>query len=293
MLVRAIQVTQMQLTPLHPIFAAEVTGVDLASQPSDELIEQIRVAQGRFGVLVFRDQHLAEDQLVAFAAKFGPLQNLGLVGKPSRFAAPLTNVDDDGKILPPTDRLRRLNEANKLWHTDATYMEVRATLSMLLSLIVPQSGATTEYCDTRTAYEDLTPQRRLELDGLIAKHSLYYSRSRTGFNDWSEEMLRLLPKAVARPLVETHAPSGRKALILASHIESIDGRSVDEGRALVDELISLATRPERVYRHVWRLHDLVIWDNRCTMHRAMPCNEDTEARKLWSVRVADTADMAA
>jgi alpha-ketoglutarate-dependent 2,4-dichlorophenoxyacetate dioxygenase len=265
----------------------------LGAQADAQLIRAIRDAQAAFGVLVIRDQHLDEKQLVSFACNFGPLQNLGLVGKPDQFAATLTNVDDQGNILPSTDRMRRLNEANKLWHTDATYLQVRATLSMLLSLIVPKSGVATEYCDTRVAYEALPPERQRQLERLTAQHSLYHSRSRTGFNDWTEEMLRLLPKAVTRPLVETHAPSGRKALILASHIERVDGMPLDEGRALVEELIAFATTPERVYRHEWRPHDLVIWDNRCTMHRAMPFNEDTEPRKLWTVRVADAAEMAA
>jgi alpha-ketoglutarate-dependent 2,4-dichlorophenoxyacetate dioxygenase len=137
------------------------------------------------------------------------------------------------------------------------------------------------------AYEALPPGRQNELEGFTAHHSLYYSRSRTGFSDWTEDMIRLLPKAVPRPLVELHQGSGRKALMLASHIESIKELPEAEGRALVDELIALATQPQLVYRHEWEVGDLVIWDNRCTMHRAVPFNEYAEPRKLWSVRVLD------
>jgi alpha-ketoglutarate-dependent 2,4-dichlorophenoxyacetate dioxygenase len=282
----------VELRPVHPIFGAEISGIDLRAMSSAER-DAIARAQAHYAVLVFPGQRLKDDELARYASHFGPLQGLDLGGLGAdQHVFSLSNMDADGKLLPRNDRRLRVNDANQLWHADSTYLKVRATLSLLTAHIVPRAGGETEYCDTRVAYEALPAHRQRMLEKFIAVHSLYYSRIQTGFTDFTDEQRRLLPKAVRRPLVETHAGSGRKALMLAAHIESIEGIPVDEGRAFVRELIELATRPEFVYTHAWREGDLVIWDNRCTMHRGLPFDEVNDRRDMHSCRVLDAPAVA-
>jgi alpha-ketoglutarate-dependent 2,4-dichlorophenoxyacetate dioxygenase len=280
----------MELRPIHPAFGAAVTGIDLRRPLDAPTLQALQAAQDRYGVLVFPRQGLTDEELERYASNFGPLQGLALGGgRNDQHVFSLSNMDAEGNILPPTEPKLRINDANQLWHADNTYLEVRATLSFLMACVVPRAGGETQYCDTRVAYEALPPKRQRELDGLYAWHSLYYSRLQTGFTNFTEEQRRLLPKAVRRPLVEVHAGSGRKALILASHIESIEGMPVEEGRALVKELIEFATRPEWVYTHAWEVGDLVVWDNRCTMHRGLPYDQVNDRRDMHSCRALERA----
>jgi len=282
----------MQIEKLHPLFAARLTGLDLRTPLDSDEFELLNQAQDRFGLLLFPDQPLSDAQLLAFAGQFGPLQTTALMGDAENHLIRVTNLDTAGNILPKGDGYRARMEANRLWHTDSTYLPVRATLSMLLARIVPPSGGETEFCDTRVAYESLTEQRKAGLGHLVARHSLAHSRRLTGFSGWTAQELQRLPPPVPRSLVQRHEGSGRNALCLASHIESVDGMTNEQAEALLAELTERATEPPHVYRHRWSVSDLLIWDNRCTMHRLCPYDEYGVKRQLVSTRVLDTGNRA-
>jgi alpha-ketoglutarate-dependent 2,4-dichlorophenoxyacetate dioxygenase len=184
----------------------------------------------------------------------------------------------------------RLNDANELWHTDSTYLRPRASISMLHARIIPTVGGNTEFCDTRCAFEDIDPVRRADFASLIASHSLIHSRSLTGFSDWTpEERLRLQP--IDRPLTHLHQESGRMALCLAAHIAQIRPLAKEDADRLLQSLIDAATVPDAIYTHRWRVGDLLLWDNRCTMHRGRPFDQLRHGRDMRSVRLDDEADL--
>jgi alpha-ketoglutarate-dependent 2,4-dichlorophenoxyacetate dioxygenase len=204
----------------------------------------------------------------------------------------LTNLAEDGSILPRDSVWRPMLNANELWHIDSTYLAPGAIFSFLLARIVPSEGGATEYCDTRVAWEALDPSRRAKLAGLTADHSILHSRRLAGCED---VLLKQYPTQtmppITRTLVRHHRGSGRDALITASHIQRVDGMDYESARALIDDLTSIASAPGRVYRHEWRVGDLVMWDNRCIMHRGTPYPEFDQARDMRSCRVADIDDV--
>lgn len=282
----------LRITGLHPHFGAEVEGVVLKDMPDPEAIEAIKDAVFHYGVVLIRDQNLTDEQFYQFAEKLGPVTRLNAYGSMMDASAKVTvlsNIDANGNILPEDDKLLRMNVGNALWHADSTFVRPRSTISMLYGRIVPPLGGETEYCDTRCAYEVLSDDDRKALEGLVAYHSLLHSRSLTGFFDFSEEDRKVF-SGVERPLVEYHAASGRTAIVLASHIAGIAGMADDEAAALVKRLTALASRPDYVYSHKWRASDLVLWDNRCTMHRATPFKSSKYVRDMRILRLADELD---
>jgi alpha-ketoglutarate-dependent 2,4-dichlorophenoxyacetate dioxygenase len=247
-------------------------------------------ATHHFGVIVIPRQDLSDDQLYDFARSIGKVTGVNAVTNGIAGVFRLTNLDNQGNILPPTDKMTRLNDANELWHTDSTYLRPRARISLLHARIVPPMGGNTEFCDTRCALEDMDPARSSELAGLIASHSLIHSRALTGFTDWTpEERLRLQP--IDRPLIHRHPESGRMAVCLAAHIAQIKPLAEEEAQRLLRSLIDAATVPASVYTHHWRVGDLLLWDNRCTMHRARPYDQLQYGRDMRSVRLDDEADV--
>lgn len=279
----------VSFSPLHPKFGAEITGVTLSADLTSDEVKLLRGAIERFGVILLRNQKLTDGGMEGLAEALGGAHTfpsvLGTTDKHYR----VSNIDVNGRILPPDDVQMRINEANELWHTDTTYQRPRSLYSMLYGVVVPPTGGDTEFCDVRCAYESLSDERKSQLDDMTAYHTLLQSRALTGFTDFNEEQ-RAFFKPIARPLVELHQPSGRKALCIASHVQDIDPLSRDEAQSLLKELVELATRPEFVYIHKWQAGDLLMWDNRCTMHRARPYAYLSEIRDLRTARVVDYSD---
>jgi alpha-ketoglutarate-dependent 2,4-dichlorophenoxyacetate dioxygenase len=221
------------------------------------------------------------------------MKMLTMVGKSkSRFAHPeiidIGNIDAEGRLLPEDDRRRAYNRGNLLWHTDASYDQARGVCSLLSCHSIPPGGADTELADMRLAYDALPRERQEEIDHLVVEHSVWYSRALAGMTDVSEAEKATRPPARHR-LVHTHPGSGRKVLYLASHASHVIGMPVDEGRALLRELIEFATRPGFVYRHKWRVGDLLVWDNQQTMHRGTPFDDTKYPRDMRRTTVIEEA----
>jgi|SRR5579884_415026 len=281
-------------TPLHPLFVAEVDGVDLARAHDPALLAALRALLDRYAVLVFRDQRIDDDGQIAFARRFdGEL--VTKVGKSvvegkrrlqHEALTDISNLDENGAILETADRRRMYALGNRLWHTDASFQQPAARYSMLSARAVPERGGDTEWADMRAAYDALPDEVKAHIAGKRAFHSLLHSRAAIGFTDFTDAERAQFPGA-EQPLVRTHPGSGRTSLYLASHAERIVGMPVPDGRILLRELIALATLPHFVYRHRWRANDFVIWDNRCTMHRGVPFDDASQRRDLRRVTTLD------
>jgi alpha-ketoglutarate-dependent 2,4-dichlorophenoxyacetate dioxygenase len=286
----------IQVTPLHPALGAEVRGVDLTLPASPGVFAEIEAAFNRHGILVFPDQRLTDEQQLAFTQLFGPLEvNPNYAGAKMRLRpdiADISNLDAEGQVLARDDRRNLFNLGNQLWHTDSSFKRIPAKCSLLSARELPSSGpmggGETEFADLRAAWDALPEARRRELDGLVVEHSIFRSRSQIGFADFNDEIFKQLPP-VPQALVRHHPASGRTSLYLASHASHIIGWPVEKGRALIEELIAFATQPRLVYQHHWTVGDLVIWDNRCTMHRGRPY-DDTQRRVLHRTTVSDRAN---
>ncbi len=269
--------------PVNEGFAAEVVGVDLCKELSTDTFKQIKAALDRYCVLVFPDQPLTEAQQLDFAAHFGPLEisvgaSLYNADKPRRLEKPqlsdISNLDETGSVLSKGDLRRLINISNQLWHTDSSFKRIPASISMLSAQEIAPAGGMTEFADMRAAWDALPDEKKASIAHLIAEHDYFHSRGLTGFDvENVAEEWRLRQPPVPQTLVRTDANTGRKSLYLASHISRIFGFSQADSDALIDELMAFATKPDFVYRHRWRKNDLVIWDNRYTMHRGRPFDE--------------------
>jgi alpha-ketoglutarate-dependent 2,4-dichlorophenoxyacetate dioxygenase len=277
---------------LHPHFVGEVGPVDLRRVHDAETLAEIRAGMDEYAILVFRDQPFADEEQLAFARRLdGQLHEKtgSSVLYKSRFGnealTDISNVDTEGGILPSDDRRRQYSLGNRLWHTDASFQDPAGRYSMLSAKVIPPVPAETEYADMRAAYDALEPEMRARLEGLRVHHSIAHSRQVLGFEFSADEESRL--KGAIHPLVRTIPRSGRRSLYLASHASRIVEWPVPEGRLLLRDLIEHATQPEFVYRHAWRVGDLVIWDNRATMHRARPFDDARYRRELRRVTTLD------
>ncbi|HGL4257377.1 TauD/TfdA dioxygenase family protein [Burkholderia dolosa] len=273
-------------------FVGLASGIDLTSPVSERLACAIDAAMNRYAVLVFRGQPLTQDQQLAFARALGPL-DLGFkrVARPhARLAyqelADISNVDESGQIAERTHRRIVGNLANQLWHSDSSFQQPAARYSMLHAVVVPESGGETEFADMRAAWDALDPREQRELEGLEAEHYALHSRFLLGDTDYSDEQRNALPP-VRWPLVREHAGSGRRHLFIGAHATHIVGRTLAEGRVLLMDLLEHATARRFVYSHRWLPGDLVIWDNRCTLHRGR--RHDLSVRR--ELRRATTIDV--
>lgn len=273
-------------------FAAEVSPVDLRGVFDKETLEEIKAGMDRYGVLVFHDQKFTDDEQLAFAQRFdGQLHaKTGIsVLKKSRLGnealTDISNLDEDGEIMQSDDRRRMYSLGNRLWHTDASFQDPPGRYSMLHARVVPEVPADTEYTDTRAAYDALPDDMKQRLEGLMVHHSIAYSRMTLGF-EFSEAEAAALEGAI-HPLVRTIPDSGRKSLYVASHASKIIGWPVPEARLLLRDLIEHATQPQFRYRHSWQVGDLVIWDNRGTMHRGLAYDDARYKRELRRVTSLD------
>ena len=262
----------LTLSPLHPLFAAEVQGLDLRQPTDADLAAKIEAAMDEFAVLVFRDQVLDESQQMAFTRALGPVDMglLKVLQRRSRFKEAgmidISNVDLESQILERDDPRLITMLANQLWHSDSSFKQPSAKYSLLLACILPEQGGETEFADMRAAYDALSDEVRGELEGLAAEHSAFHSRIQLGDRQYTPEDLAKYP-TVAWPIVRTHPGSRRKTLFIGAHATHIVGWPVPEGRLLLAELLEHATQSRFVYRHTWRPGDLVIWDNRAVLHR--------------------------
>lgn len=283
------------VSPMTPGFAAEVGDLDLSLPMSDEDLLAVRRAFTDYGVLVFTSQSLTVDQHLTFARHFGPLERSVATVMPDQTLrirpeiADIANLTPDGRVWDKTDRLRLFQMGNRLWHTDSSFKTPTGYASMLYARSVAPVGGHTEFADLRAAWDGLPASMQARIDGLIAEHSLLHSRRKLGFTDFSEQE-RVAFAAVARPLVRTIPESGRRSLYLASHIGRIRGMPDDAALALVDELVAHATDRRFTYLHRWRVGDLVMWDNRCTMHRGTPFEDTRWPRDLQRATTSDRAD---
>jgi alpha-ketoglutarate-dependent 2,4-dichlorophenoxyacetate dioxygenase len=258
--------------PLHPLFAAEASGIDLRRAPDAATVRAVEAATDRYAVLVFRGQPLTEDEQVAFAGAFGKLDvglNKATRSAPQRYkyseTIDISNVDSEGTVYGREHRKIVSNIANQLWHSDSSFQQPAARYSMLHAVVCPPKGGETEYADLRAAYDALPADLKVEIAGLKSEHYALHSRLWLG-EAYSEAEKSALPP-VEWPLVRVHPGSSRKVLWVGIHATHIKGMSLAEGRMLLADLLEHATQREFVYCHSWRPGDLVIWDNRCVLHR--------------------------
>lgn len=275
-------------------FAGELRGIDLRDAKDRDTLESIRAGMDKHAVLVFRDQKFSDAEQLAFAERFdGKLHRktgasvLGRSRLGDEALTDISNIDAKGRILKTEDRRRAYGLGNRLWHTDASFQDPPGRYSMLFAKIVPPVAADTEFADMRAAYDALDEEMKGRIADLRAHHSIAYSRETLGF-DFSEEEKNKL-KGAEHPVVRTNPRTGRRSLYLASHASRIVGWPVPEGRLLLRDLIEHATQPRFVYRHSWRVGDLVIWDNLATMHRGKPYDDARHKRELRRVTTLDIA----
>lgn len=285
----------LDIRPLHPLFAAEVGGVDLADPSADAHYPEIQAALDQYGVLVFHGTPMSQERQVAFCGLFGALEgegrNVGVIatGIERRLEtrlADISNLDEAGKVLDHHDRRRMFALGNQLWHTDSSFKAIPAKYSMLHAHSVTPEGGETQFADTRAAWDELPEKMKARVEGLVAEHSIFCSRARLGFTSFTDEERAALPP-VHRPVVREHRESGRTALYLASHADHILGMEVPDGKMLIRELMEHMTQPHLVHTHTWAVGDLVIWDNRCTLHRGRPYDEARHRRDLRRATVED------
>ena len=281
--------------PITPGFAAEIGDIDLSRPLGADGVAEIKQAFWDFAVLVFPDQNLTDRQHLDFAGHFGPLEtSIAALNNDAKLRiraelADVSNLNLRNEIWSEASRLRALAQANRLWHTDSSFKYLPARASLLYARDIPPIGGHTEFADLRAAYDALPEDLKRGLPGLVANHSLAQSRSRTGFNSFTEEERKKLPP-VPQVLVRVIPESGRKSLYLASHAGRIFGMPDAEGRALIDELIEHATQRQFVYTHRWRVNDLVMWDDRCTMHRGTAFDDLRFRRDVQRATVSDVAN---
>lgn len=285
----------ISIYPITPSFVAEIGDVDLSQPLPVADVAAIKQAFWDYAVLVFPGQQLTEDQHLTFARHFGPLETSVLAlntGEKLRVRAEIadvSNLDIENKLWGEKSRMRMLQLGNRLWHTDSSFKYLPARASLLYARSIAPLGGHTEFADMRAAYDALAPEKKRQLEGLVAEHALSYSRARIGFSDFTEAENAKLPPVPQR-MLRTLPENGRKSLYIASHIGSIIGMPQAQALALVDELVAHATQRQFVYTHRWRLHDLVMWDDRCTMHRGTEFDDLRWARDMHRATVSDIAN---
>ena len=284
--------------PIHPAFAAEVSGIDMHEAVAPADVAAIEAAIDKYAVLIFRDQEITDAQQMAFSLNFGALENArgGNVPKPGDFRLAsgmndVSNLGKDHKPLARDSRQRLFNLGNMLWHSDSSFRAIPAKYSLLSARIVNPKGGDTEFADMRAAYDALDEETRREIADYLCEHSLMYSRGALGFLDYSDEEKELF-KPVRQRLVRAHPVTGRKSLYLSSHAGTILGMPTPEARILLRDLIEHATQPRFVYIHKWKRNDLVMWDNRQTMHRGRRFDE-SQPRDVRRTTVAGDAPTVA
>ena len=278
----------IRITPLHPLFGAEVVGLDLTYAQGPETLSKITEAFADYSVLVFRDQEITDSQQIAFSECFGALETTkaGTPGSGSKLIT-LTNTGLDGEIEAPRGRQLLNNKANQHWHTDSSFKPVPAKASMLSARVLPSAGGNTEYLSMRAAYAALSADMKRRIDGLVTIHDFAYGRSKIDAALVTPEERAAVPP-VRQALVLDHGTRG-KSLYLGAHCASVEGLPEDEGRALIDALMVSAMQLRFTYSHPWKPKDLILWDNRSVMHRATPFASAQEKRHMVRTTIAGDA----
>lgn len=283
---------------IQPAFAGEVSGVDISRPISAADVAAIEAGMDQYAVLVFRDQKLTDAQQMTFSLNFGALENArgGNVTKPGDHRLPtgmndVSNLGKDHQPLARDSRQRLFNLGNMLWHSDSSFRAIPAKYSLLSARVVNPKGGDTEFADMRAAYDALDDETRREIDGHVCEHSLMYSRGSLGFLDYSDAEKELF-KPVRQRLVRTHPVTGRRSLYLSSHAGTIVGMPMPEARIILRDLTEHAVQPRFVYVHKWKRDDLVMWDNRQTMHRGRRYDEN-QPRDVRRTTVAGDAPTVA
>ncbi len=284
----------MQFTSVHPIFGATVEGVDLCQALSPQQAAEIDAGMNRHAVLIFPGQFVDDEQQKAFARNFGVLETA--TGNIQTAAerrldmemADISNIDEKNQVFARDDRRRMFNLGNNLWHSDSSFKPTPAKYSALSARVIPTLGGDTEFADMRAAYDGLADSDKALVENMITHHSLIYSRGQLGFGDFTEdEKQKFAP--VRQRLVRRNAVTGRRTIYLSSHIGEIEGMPRPEAMALIRDLMEHATQRQFVYTHRWTVGDIVMWDNRQTMHRARRYNDIGEIRDMRRTTLEDAA----
>lgn len=278
----------VNIRQVHDLFVGEVSGVDLTKPLTQEEAAAIEAGMDKYAVLVFHDQPVTDEQQIAFSKNFGEIENKrgGNIRTENRVTAQIndvSNLDNSNKPFERTDRRRYFNLGNHLWHSDSSFRAIPAKYSLLSARTIPSAGGNTEFADMRAAYDALDDEMKAKCEGLIVEHSQIYSRGKLGFT-FNDEELELM-KPVRQVLVRDHPNSGRKSLYLSAHAGTIIDWPVPEARLFLLNLTEFATDRRFVYAHEWHVNDLVMWDNRATMHRARGYDE-SQPRDMRRTTVA-------
>ncbi len=287
---------KLTIRKLHPCLGAEISGVNLADDLDDATVDALRAAWIEHCVLVFRDQRITDAEQIAFSQRFGELEIFPqaenrAVTHPEIFN--LTNVGDDGEILPPKHETVQFVSTTQNWHTDSCYRSIPCNGAILHGIETTSDAGNTLFADLRAAYDTLPDDLRGRIEGLKARHSFEYMRSaKKDLPPMKPEELATVPP-VTHPLVRTHPVSGRKSIYLSPiYMEQIEGLSDAEARALIDDLTEWASQDRFVYRHKWRPDDVLMWDNRSTMHLVTPFDAATERRVMHRTTLLGTEAVA-
>jgi alpha-ketoglutarate-dependent 2,4-dichlorophenoxyacetate dioxygenase len=275
------------VTRLTPAFAARIDGVDIGRPVDEATWAEIRAAFEEHSVLVFRGRSLDDDQQIAFSRRFGPLETTRSMNPAAGTVfARQSNLDiRTGEVIPAEDRRMVYQLANMLWHSDSSFKPVPSLCSLLSARIVPPEGGATEFASARAAYPSLPEHLGRRVEGAVAVHDFAWSRDRVRPGFFTDKERAEFPP-VRHPLVRTNPVNGRRALFLGAHASHIEGLAVEDGRALLRDLLAHVTRPEFCYRHEWREGDLVVWDNRCILHRATPYDTVRHRRLMQRTTVS-------
>jgi alpha-ketoglutarate-dependent 2,4-dichlorophenoxyacetate dioxygenase len=285
----------MQITPIQPGFVGEVSGVDISLPLSSGQVAEIEAGMDQYAALVFHNQPLTDKQQCDFSRNFGELvvSLIREMTKPEDRRPGLaeigniTNLKADGKMRARDDNGRMYNLGNRLWHSDASFRATGAGYSALSARVVPGYGGNTEFADMRAAYDTLDDATKAEVEDMITEHSIAFSRGVLGFNEYGDGNADKV-RPVRHRLVRTHPVTGRKSLYLSAHIGGIVGRPMPEALSFIRDLTEHATQRQFVYAHQWRVNDLVMWDNRMTMHRARRFRDMQEVRDLRRTAIKGT-----
>jgi len=284
----------LTVTPLKPEFGARIEGADLRRPLSAEEFTVMDATINRYGFIVIPGQDIDDDQQMEFAARFGPVDQtratVDVQKQRLKYSAmnDISNLDEKGQILAADDRRRFFSLGNRLWHSDSSFKATPAKYSLLHARSIPPSGGETEFADTRGAWEALSAEMQAQLRDLVCDHSLIYSRAQLGFSEWTEAERRQF-EPVPQRLVRRHAESGRIALFLSSHIGRIHGMPTPEAMMLIRDLLEHSTQPCFVHAHRWAVGDVVMWDNRTSMHRGRAYDDRRYKRDMRRVTLLDVA----
>ncbi|MEZ5892964.1 MAG: TauD/TfdA family dioxygenase [Parvularculaceae bacterium] len=269
----------------HPLFGAIVTGIDLTVAPDEETVKLVEDLMAEYAVICIRGSRPNDEQHIAFSRAFGPLELPPDMKIKSGFKPRIgyglydaSNLDAEGNIVIKDTPRHKYSKGNELFHADSSFNSLPTKWSLLLAHVVPPVGGDTQFIDARAVYDALPDAMKQRLEGLVAEHNLWHSRARGGFTTVTEEMKKAMP-AARHPIVRKSA-NGRKALVIGAHAASIAGMGPAEGLALIDELNAFAAQPHFIYAHKWQDGDLVIWDNRCTLHRATAFEDQAYKRDM-------------